>query len=102
MKTMTRNAREHNINKVMQELTAAGLHIDNEASLKKIVNQNVKDCYKNELNKKIETVYFTYSRFFSINVKFQLPNQWFWARAYLEGGETLCHAHPLFFDSAFQ
>ena len=34
MKTMKRNAREHNINKVMQELTAAGLHIDNEESLK--------------------------------------------------------------------
>ena len=36
MKTMKRNAREHNINKVIAELTAAGLHIDNEESLKKI------------------------------------------------------------------
>ena len=34
MKTM-KNAREHNINKVIQELTAARLHIDNEESLKK-------------------------------------------------------------------
>ena len=36
MKTMKKNAREHSINKVIQELTAAGLHIDNEESLKKI------------------------------------------------------------------
>ena len=36
MKTMKKNAREHNINKVIPELTAAGLHIDNEESLKKI------------------------------------------------------------------
>ena len=36
MKTMKKNAREHNIDKVMQELTSAGLHIDNEESLKKI------------------------------------------------------------------
>ena len=37
MKTtgIKKNAREHNIKKVMQELTAAGLHIDNEKSLKK-------------------------------------------------------------------
>ena len=33
MKTMEKNAREHNRNKVMQELTAAGLHSDNEESL---------------------------------------------------------------------
>ena len=32
---MKKNAGEHNINKVMQELTAAGLHIDNEESFKK-------------------------------------------------------------------
>ena len=50
MKTMKKNAREHNINKVMQELTAAGLHTDNEESIKKIII-NVKDYYKNELNK---------------------------------------------------
>ena len=50
MKTMRKNATEHNINKVTQELTAAGLHIDNEESLKKIII-NVKDCYKNELNR---------------------------------------------------
>ena len=36
MKTMKKNASEHNINKVIQELTAAGLHIDNEESLKKV------------------------------------------------------------------
>ena len=36
MKTMKKNAREHKINKVIQELTAAGLHIDNKESLKKI------------------------------------------------------------------
>ena len=35
MKTLKKTAKEHNINKVMQELTAAGLHIDNEESLKK-------------------------------------------------------------------
>ena len=35
MKTMKKNAREHNINKVMQELIAAGLRIDNQESLKK-------------------------------------------------------------------
>ena len=36
MKTMKKNARGHNINKVinLQELTAAGSHIDNEESLK--------------------------------------------------------------------
>ena len=33
---MNKNAREHNINKVIPELTAAGLHIDNEESLKKL------------------------------------------------------------------
>ena len=36
MKTMKKNAGEHNINKVIQELTAVELHIDNEESLKKI------------------------------------------------------------------
>ena len=51
MKTMRKNVREHNVNKVMQELTAAGLHTGNEESLKKIIIINVKDCYKNELNK---------------------------------------------------
>ena len=35
MKTMKKNAREHTVNKVIQELTAAELHIDNEESLKK-------------------------------------------------------------------
>ena len=34
IKTMKKNAKEHNINKVMQELTATGLRIDNEESLK--------------------------------------------------------------------
>ena len=34
MKTIKKNARERSINKVIQELTAAGLHIDNEESLK--------------------------------------------------------------------
>ena len=36
MKTIKKNASEHNMNKVIQELTAAELHIDNEESLKKI------------------------------------------------------------------
>ena len=36
MKTMKKNAREHNINRVMQELTAAALHIDNEESFNKL------------------------------------------------------------------
>ena len=35
MKTMEKNAREHNMNKVIQESTAARLHIDSEESLKK-------------------------------------------------------------------
>ena len=35
MKTMKKNAGELNINKVIQELIAAGLRIDNEESLKK-------------------------------------------------------------------
>ena len=34
MKIMKENAGEHNINKVMQNLTAAGSHIHNEESLK--------------------------------------------------------------------
>ena len=42
MKTMKKNARKHNINKVIQELTAAGLHIDNEESLNKINKQKTK------------------------------------------------------------
>ena len=60
MKTMKKNVGEHSINKVMQKLTAARLHIDNEESLKKKI-KNVEDCYKNELNKikKKKTVYFT-------------------------------------------
>ena len=36
MKTMKKHVREHNINEVIQELTVAGLHIDNEESLKTI------------------------------------------------------------------
>ena len=36
---MKKNAREHNIHKVIQELIAAGLHIDNEESLKKYINK---------------------------------------------------------------
>ena len=35
MKTMKKNAREHNINQRMQELIVAGLHIDNEVTKKK-------------------------------------------------------------------
>ena len=35
MKTMKKNAREHNINKVLEELIAAGIHTDNEESLQK-------------------------------------------------------------------
>ena len=35
MKTMKKNSRDHNMNKVIQKLTAAGLHLDNEESLKK-------------------------------------------------------------------
>ena len=35
MKTMKKNVREHNINKVLEELIAAGLHIDNEESPQK-------------------------------------------------------------------
>ena len=32
------NSSEHNVNNMMQKLTAAGLHIDNEESLKKRIN----------------------------------------------------------------
>ena len=39
---MKKNAREHNINKVIQKLIAAGLHIDNEEALKKIIIINKK------------------------------------------------------------
>ena len=35
MKTMKKNAGEYNTNKVIQELIAAGLRIDNEKSFKK-------------------------------------------------------------------
>ena len=42
MKTIKKNAREHNINEVIQELTAAGLHIDNDELLKKIYKQKTK------------------------------------------------------------
>ena len=35
MNTIKKNAREQSVNQVMQELAAAGLHIDNEESLKK-------------------------------------------------------------------
>ena len=43
MKNLKKTAKENNMNKVMQELTAAGLHIDNEESLKKN-NKNIKNC----------------------------------------------------------
>ena len=39
---MRKNGREHNINKVIQELIAAGLHIGNEESLKKKNKQKTK------------------------------------------------------------
>ena len=39
MKTMKKNAREHNINKVIQKLIAAGLRVDNEESFKKKINK---------------------------------------------------------------
>ena len=87
---------------MMLEWTAAGLHIDNEESLKKI--KNVKDCYtrKKELNKiKKSKRFISRSPFFSMNVKFQLPNQWFRAGAYLVA-QGRCAVPPLFFDSAFQ
>ena len=71
MKNLKKTAKENNMNKVMQELTAAGLHIDNEESLKKN-NKNIKNCYKNKPKK-----FIPLSRFFGMNVKFQLPNQWF-------------------------
>ena len=47
MKNLKKTAEESNMNKVMQELTAAGLHIDNEESHKKN-NKNIKNCYKNK------------------------------------------------------
>ena len=46
-----RNAREHGMSKLLQEVTAAGLHVnDGEESLKRKI-KNLKDCYRNELNK---------------------------------------------------
>ena len=56
MKIVKKNARQHNINEVMQELIAAGLHIDNEESLK---TQKIAKKKRTEQKKKIETVYFT-------------------------------------------
>ena len=39
------------MNKLLQEVAAAGLHVDNdEDSLKRKI-KNLKDCYRNELNK---------------------------------------------------
>ena len=97
---MKKNAREHNINKGMQKLTALrlGQHIDNAESLKKKKNEikNVEDCHKNELNKiKKSKRFISRSRFFNINMKFQPPNQWFRAGTYLGGGGTSCHVRPL-------
>ena len=77
MKTMKKNAREHNINKVMQELTATELLLTTNSHSKKKM-KNVKDCFKNELNKIRKSKRFvSRSRFFSVNVESQLPNQWF-------------------------
>ena len=68
MKTSKKTAKERNINKVMQELTAAELHIDNEESLKKI--KTCKIAIKTNRKQFIPR-----NRFFGMNVK--LPNQWF-------------------------
>ena len=72
MKTLKKIAREHNINKVMQELTAAELRIDHEESFKKIIIKKYKIAIKT-----IRKKFIPRSRFFGMNVKFQLPNQWF-------------------------
>ena len=42
MKTMKKNARKHNINKVIEKLIAAELHIDDEESLKKKIDKKRK------------------------------------------------------------
>ena len=58
------------MNEMMQKLTATGLHIDNDESLKKIKIKNVKDCYKNEQNKiKTSKRFVLGTRFVSMNVK---------------------------------
>ena len=44
-------AREYSMSKLLQEVAAAGLHVDDsEESLKRKI-RNLKDCYRNELNK---------------------------------------------------
>ena len=49
---MKKNAREHSMSKLVQEVAAAGLHVDDdEESIKKEKLKNLKDCYRNELNK---------------------------------------------------
>ena len=54
MKTMKKNAREHNINEVIQELIAARLHLGNEESLKKKIKKKTKKIAikRTEQNKK--------------------------------------------------
>ena len=48
---MKRNALEHGMSKLLQEVAAADLHVnDGEESLKRKI-KNLKDCYRNELNK---------------------------------------------------
>ena len=48
---MKKNARKHSMNKLLQEVAPAGLHVCNdEDSLKRKI-KNSKDCYRNEFNK---------------------------------------------------
>ena len=48
---MKKNAREHSMNKLLQEVAPAGLDVnDDEDSLKRKI-KNSKDCYRNELSK---------------------------------------------------
>ena len=99
MKPMKKNAREHNINKVLQELTAAGLHIDNEESLKK---QNkliylVQDFYENKLNKIKNRNGLFHIVDFQHECKVSTSKSMVSGRSVLRG--VMCHALP--FDSAY-
>ena len=48
---MKKNAREHSMNKLLQEVAAAGLHADDGKESLERKNKNLKNCYRNEFNK---------------------------------------------------
>ena len=48
---MKKYAREHSINKLLQEVAAVGLHVDDDNEPLKRKNKNLKDCYRKKFNK---------------------------------------------------